>query len=416
MLSAEELGLPPPQPVGWGDAANASTTNSNNNNNGGGTTAASSFSTNNNNNSIGQTQTLAFQIGATIPTTCPTSTTNSINVGYYQSWAKYRSPHCHPLRAADIPIQEFGYTHLIYSFAGISSAGLLEPYNGIMEEVGMYNEFNALKSSGNDNGNAELVTLIAVGGWTLDQTLFTRAASTPTTRATFATSVVDFLQEYNFDGIDLDWEYPVSRQGSPEDYVNYPLLVSAIRLALDEATATASSTAGNNKRYLLTMAIPINPTKLQEGFDLAKLKKDVDWFHLMAYDIHGAWGTEAGSNTDMNYIENTIENSIFTKGVGGGQLVFGMASYGRSMKLSNPASCKTAGCPIDGAGMEGCSGEAGFSPYFELKERYVDTRQYESLLINEETKSMEMIVEGGVFVSLDLDVTFEMKREYYLSK
>ncbi|KAL7539010.1 hypothetical protein ACHAXR_008953 [Thalassiosira sp. AJA248-18] len=416
VLSDEESGVPPPQPSSLGGGGVV----------GGVGGIAVSYPTLDNNNNINgnssgsgsQGGLLPFQIDTTIPTHCPSSTTNTINVGYYQSWAKYRSPHCHSQRASEIPVKEFGYTHLIYSFAGISSTGgILEPYNGVMEEVAIYEEFNRLKTTTNNNGGG-LVTLIAVGGWNLDQTLFTHISSTPTTRQTFATSVVTFLQTYNFDGLDLDWEYPVTRQGSPSDYDNYPLLVQSIRSALDAATLSSG------KEYLLTMAIPVNPTKLDTGYNLMELANYVDWFHLMSYDIYGSWDDIAGSNTDMEYIANTVENNILKRGVGGDQLVFGMASYGRSMKLTNSSgssggdSCKTTGCPINGAGLEGCSGELGFSPLFELQETYVNTGQYSSLLINERTMSMEMIVGGDndVFVSLDLDVTFRMKREYYLSK
>ena len=94
-----------------------------------------------------------------------------------------------------------------------------------------------------------------------------------------------------------------------------------------------------------------------------------------------------------------------------------MAGYGRSMRLTNPDTCVTSGCPIDGPGVTGCSGEDGFSPYFELLETYVDTGDYVSLLLNERTGSMEMILDGGdVYVSFDLEDTFVLKRDYYLSK
>ena len=283
-----------------------------------------------------------------IPSHCPATTTNTINVGYYQSWSKYRTSTCHPLTANAIPVSTFGYTHLIYSFAGISPLGELEPYNGIMDEVELYRLFNSLKDA-----NTGLKTLIAVGGWNFDQSRFTTASSTPASRTKFANSVVSFLQLYNFDGIDFDWEYPVTRQGTPADYDNYVSLVREVRRVMDEAGLTGSDNGGSTG--LITMAIPCNPDKLNEGYDLPSLAQHLDWFHLMSYDIYGAWDSIAGSNTDMPYIEMTVDY-ILNQGVDSSQLTLGFASYGRSMKLGD-AACATMGCPISGPGMTGCSGE-----------------------------------------------------------
>jgi hypothetical protein len=136
-----------------------------------------------------------------IPSHCTTTpNVNTVNIGYYQSWARYRPATCHPLLPKQIPYAQFGYTHLIYSFAGIAKNGVIESYNGVLEEYGFYQEFNSLKQQGNTNGPA-LKTLIAIGGWNFDQTLFTNVASTPEKRTTFANSVVDFLVTHGFDGL-----------------------------------------------------------------------------------------------------------------------------------------------------------------------------------------------------------------------
>ena len=42
-------------------------------------------------------------------------------------------------------------------------------------------------------------------------------AASASSRQTFIASVVDFLKTYNFDGLDLDWEYPAERGGKTID-------------------------------------------------------------------------------------------------------------------------------------------------------------------------------------------------------
>ena len=43
--------------------------------------------------------------------------------------------------------------------------------------------------------------------------------SDPAKRAVFVNYVVAFLQKYDFDGLDFDWEYPANRGGVPADKV-----------------------------------------------------------------------------------------------------------------------------------------------------------------------------------------------------
>jgi chitinase len=262
-----------------------------------------------------------------------------------------------------------------------------------VEEFGAYTEFNSLKSQ-------DVKTLIAVGGWTFAQSLFSEVSRTPEARATFASSCVEFMNTHSFDGLDIDWEYPVTRQGKPEDFDNLVLLVQALREAFGSS-------------YLLTMAIPASVDKLSQGYDLANIAPSVDWLHIMSYDVYGAWDENAGSNTDIVYIRETVDYLL--SHVPSDKLVLGMASYGRSVALQD-STCTTAGCPINGGAITGCSGELGFIPYFELKESYIDTMQYESLLFNEVTGSMEMVVPndngGKVWISLDVEQSWRVKQEF----
>lgn len=139
----------------------------------------------------------------------------------------------------------------------------------------------------------------------------------------------------------------------------------------------------------------------------------------------------------MQYIKNTM-HYIFGLGVPREKLVLGLAGYGRSMMLSDP-NCITDGCPVQGqfivyicvhlgnwqqlialtlaiytgAGLGGCHGEAGNLPYFQIDEEFIQTGNYDSLVLNEVTGSMELITGGNAcFTSYDSPETLGIKYRY----
>ena len=291
------------------------------------------------------------------------------------------------MKANEVNVKKFGYTHLAYSFGSISGNGELEPYYGSTTEFEQYKLFNSMK-----NTNPGLKTLIAVGGWTFDQKRFVDVSNDPARRIKFAKSVVRFLETHKFDGIDLDWEYPVTRQGTPQDYDNYPLLCKALWEEFQSS---------GHPDWVISIATTINPNSLALGYDMVKMAPWVTFFNMMSYDIAGAWDSLAGSLTDMQYITNTMDHIIWELEVPRDKLVLGMAAYARSMRLTQKG-CTTQGCPISGAGLTGCQGEPGFLPYFDVIDKYVNTGNYDSLITNPVTGSMEMVTGGGAqFTTFD---------------
>ena len=50
---------------------------------------------------------------------------------------------------------------------------------------------------------------LALGGWNDSKgDKYSRLVNNPAARARFIAHVIGFIEEHDFDGLDLDWEYP----------------------------------------------------------------------------------------------------------------------------------------------------------------------------------------------------------------
>ncbi|MBV1777329.1 glycoside hydrolase family 18 protein [Burkholderiaceae bacterium DAT-1] len=199
---------------------------------------------------------------------------------YYTSW----SSEARQFPVSSIPADKL--THVIFAFALVKEGQVVQmsPEHDA-RGANLFKQLRMLKSA-----HPHLKTLISIGGWTGSAT-FSDVAATPASRARFARSAVQFMRQYGFDGIDIDWEYPVEggMEGNhhrPEDRDHYPLLLKAIRQQMDRVGH------GANTQYLLTSAT--SGAHYLKHADISAAAKYVDWFNLMAYDFAGPWSKTAG--------------------------------------------------------------------------------------------------------------------------
>ncbi|MBN8655229.1 MAG: hypothetical protein J0M11_05775 [Anaerolineae bacterium] len=121
---------------------------------------------------------------------------------------------------------------------------------------------------------------IAVGGWGWDEQ-FEQMAASAESRSAFVQNLKAFVDEYQLDGVDMDWEYPDPGQSS----LNYVALMTELRAALpDKLISTAVISYGDDTG----LGIPT------ESFEL------VDYVNVMTYDGYDH-GTMEQFEKGLNY-------------------------------------------------------------------------------------------------------------------
>ncbi|XP_064474372.1 chitotriosidase-1-like [Ornithodoros turicata] len=285
-------------------------------------------------------------------------------VCYYGSWAVYRpGGGKFPVEAIDPHL----CSHLVYGFAGLGHDNRirsLDSWNDLADNYGKgaFKRFTGLKKQ-----NPKLKTIIAIGGWNEGSIKYSNMAENPASRKTFVDSVVEFCKKYDFDGLDMDWEYPGSRGGKPEDKQNFVALLREL------------SEAFRPHGLLLTAAVSAGKHFMDPAYDIPQVSKYLDLIHVMAYDFHGGWETITGHHAPMfsrpeEPLDERILNLNFSvnywidKGAPRNKIILGLGLYGRSFTLARSENHN----PRDSAPQKGRAGpytrEKGSLGYNEICE------------------------------------------------
>lgn len=301
---------------------------------------------------------------ATRPTSTPAPTpapTGKELVGYYPSWAA----------SSGLPvdkIQADKLTQINYAFAKIDSGTLKIAMAYPTTDRRNFEQLRKLKAK-----YPHLKTMISVGGWDFSG-YFSDAAATAKSREAFARSCVEFILEHGFDGVDLDWEYPVSggaagNHNRPQDKQNFTLLLQELRRQLDKQGAA------DGRRYYLTIAAGAGAS-YWDKIELTKVLSYVDHIFLMAYDLHGPWDSYADllaplytpTEASPQY-KSSVDAAVTTylnKGGKASKLVLGMPFYGY----------RYTGVSAAGNGLYSRFSSAGSVSYDQLAASYIGKSGY----------------------------------------
>lgn len=212
-------------------------------------------------------------------------------------------------------------THIIYSFLRLKGDSL---------QVGNEKQKQTLKALTDLKIKyPELKIMVAFGGWGGCKPC-SGIFSTEKGRNNFAASVKSVLDEYQLDGLDIDWEYPVIEgfPGHPyalSDKDNFTALVKTLR-----------KTLGNKKE--ISFAAGGFTSFIEESIDWKPVMKYINRVNLMSYDLVSGFSKQTGHHTPLYSNESQVQSTdhgvqlMLQKGVSPKKIVIGAAFYARTWK------------------------------------------------------------------------------------
>lgn len=148
-------------------------------------------------------------------------------------------------------------THIIFAFGWMKNNKLtaFDPTDDTKAgKTGLFQRVIQLKGK-----NPKLKILLAVGGWSFGTERFKTMSVTKYSRRLFIFSAIEFLRQREFDGLDLDWEFP----RGPEDKKNFVELLKELREAFE-----AEAKEKKQPRLLLTAAVSAGADTIKGGYDV----------------------------------------------------------------------------------------------------------------------------------------------------
>lgn len=215
-------------------------------------------------------------------------------------------------------------------------------------QSGAFRELRKLRE-----GHPGLKLLVSIGGWNAAPQ-YSDIALTPASRTRFAASCIRlFLEQGRFDGLDLDWEFPVHggmNRSRPQDRADATALVRELRRQLDALGRR------HHRHYLLTVATPAGTWQnggaysVTDSYDLAALAPSVDWLNVMTYDMNTIFSPASGFNTPLDAdprdtapapqrSRDNLASAVSyyeSQGVPPGKIMLGIAFYGRGFTGVSP--------------------------------------------------------------------------------
>ncbi len=236
-------------------------------------------------------------------------------VGYFPS---YRDP-------ATITDQKFRMCNVInYAFANVGSTGSLT--------VASPSTLSAVSTKAKVN-NAKI--FISVSGLAAD---FKNMANTSAGRNVFVSQIMNVVRLYNLDGVDIDWEFPRTDDGTDVSY-------AAFMKELSDSCHT-------NAKYYLSAAITAGKYAgvIRDAISSNLwINNIVDFFNIMAYDDFSTT-VPYKHHSDLALAQICLNYWVGTRGMPASKAVLGIPAYGRPSGITQTGTVLTYNTITSGTG------------------------------------------------------------------
>ena len=186
------------------------------------------------------------------------------------------------------------------------------------------------------------VTLVIDGANSAPLKAMVKLCDDDTTRAKFVRNILDLVTTYNFDGVDVDWEFPgiLSSQAGYEKYTTAVDIKNLNSLLRELRAGFNQLQDANGSNYLLSVATP--PTDWGvDRYDYVTINEVCDYVNMMSYDLNK---TSNASHLTHVYQPSNSYSYKFCCDFGVGyytslgleksKIILGCAAYGKAYKVT----------------------------------------------------------------------------------
>lgn len=194
-------------------------------------------------------------------------------------------------------------THLFYAFLNPNT-------DGSLANLEQPSRFAAVMQKARSNG---VKTGISVSG---TRSIFVEMAASASARKLFVKNVLGFARTNNLDGVDMDWEYPSTADGSADNYV---LLMKELSDSLHKY----------NKFLSAAITPGVYAGSIRDGLK-SEVFPSVDFFNVMVYDGIGWDKDEPIQHASYNMAVSSLNYWMVTRGMPKEKVVLGIPAYGKN--------------------------------------------------------------------------------------